>query len=49
MKNFINQFTDLEIESIEEMSDYGNIEAWMFVKEPNQKLSYIDYTEEDLF
>jgi len=49
MKNFINNFTNLEIQSIEEMEDCGNIEAWMLVSDAKGKLSYVDYTEKDLF
>lgn len=49
MKDFINEFSNEEIERIESLEDIGEIEAYLFVQETRGKLSYIDLSEPDIF
>lgn len=49
MKDFINEFSNEEIERIEELEDVGDIPAWTLIQEARGKLSYIDWYEPDIF
>lgn len=49
IKNFIEEFSEDQLERIQELNDVGEISAWLLVQEPRGKLSYIDYSESDIF
>ena len=47
MKDF--NFTEDEINRINELEDFGDIPAYVFILEPKGKLSYSDLSEPDIF